>query len=282
MSGGLFRCGPIPVEIIIEKTGFERMDTTILSRENKEIKIQSQKKYLETSPNKNAQIAKYIRHIFQDKNGNFWFGTNRFGVAHFDGHSISYYSTKQGIEGRQITGITEDAEKNIWFATNHGVVIYDWSTTKNGEKSFINYPVEGYLRTQCWSILSDSKGNIWAGTEYGVKHFNGTIWKTFELPYSDKNEDSGLLTDVRIFSLLEDSKGNFWFGTDGNGVIKYNPSFHSTNDQSFIQYTEKNGLDGQKHVKLITINTISKAKYLEQEIEKYLNIIDREVPEGIK
>ena len=43
-----------------------------------------------------------------------------------------------------------------------------------------------------------------------------------------------------------------------------------------------NGLDGQKHVKLITINTISKAKYLEQEIEKYLNIIDREVPEGIK
>lgn len=41
-----------------------------------------------------------------------------------------------------------------------------------------------------------------------------------------------------------------------------------------------NGLEGQKHVKLITVKTISKAKYLEQEIERYLQIEDREVPEA--
>ena len=40
-----------------------------------------------------------------------------------------------------------------------------------------------------------------------------------------------------------------------------------------------NGLDGQKHEKLITVTSISKAKYLEQEIENYLNIPDREVLE---
>ena len=41
-----------------------------------------------------------------------------------------------------------------------------------------------------------------------------------------------------------------------------------------------NGLQGQKHEKLITVNTISKAKYLEQEIERYLNIENRKVPEA--
>ena len=41
-----------------------------------------------------------------------------------------------------------------------------------------------------------------------------------------------------------------------------------------------NGLDGQKHVKLLTVNTLSKAKYLEQEIERYLHIKDKKVPEG--
>jgi hypothetical protein len=42
-----------------------------------------------------------------------------------------------------------------------------------------------------------------------------------------------------------------------------------------------NGLEGQKHEKLITVKTLSKAKYLEQEIERYLNISDREIPEAI-
>lgn len=41
-----------------------------------------------------------------------------------------------------------------------------------------------------------------------------------------------------------------------------------------------NTLEGQKHEKLLTVNTISKAKYLEQEIERYLNIEDRAIPES--
>lgn len=41
-----------------------------------------------------------------------------------------------------------------------------------------------------------------------------------------------------------------------------------------------NGLEGQKHEKLVTVNAISKAKYLEQEIERYLNIENRKVLES--
>ena len=44
-----------------------------------------------------------------------------------------------------------------------------------------------------------------------------------------------------------------------------------------------NGIEGQKHVPLIPVlGSLSKARYLEQEIEKHLGIIDREVLEEIK
>ncbi len=42
-----------------------------------------------------------------------------------------------------------------------------------------------------------------------------------------------------------------------------------------------NGPQGQYHKKLLVVNTLTKAKYMEQEIEKYLGIEDRKVLEGI-
>lgn len=48
----------------------------------------------------------------------------------------------------------------------------------------------------------------------------------------------------------------------------------------FSIYMIINGLEGQKHERLITVKTLSKAKYLEQEIERYLHIEDREVLEA--
>jgi len=48
-------------------------------------------------------------------------------------------------------------------------------------------------------------------------------------------------------------------------------------------YMILNGIEGQKHVPLIPfLSSLSKARYLEQEMEKYLGIIDREVLEEIK
>jgi len=45
-------------------------------------------------------------------------------------------------------------------------------------------------------------------------------------------------------------------------------------------YVIVNGSNGQKHQKLLSVNTLTKAKYLEQEIENYLGIKDRKVLES--
>jgi len=186
-------------------------------------------------PKPNPQIADYIREIFQDKNGNLWLGTNGYGVAHVDGDSVAYYSNAQGFNGQQITGITEDPEKNIWFATDQGVVKYDWSINKNNSKQFTNYTEQQYFEGQrFWSIFADSKGMIWAGSATGIFRFNGKNWAPFKLPYPEKVSGK-FITTRTAWSITEDKKGNIWFSTNGFGTFKYD-------GQSFTQYAKKEGL----------------------------------------
>jgi ligand-binding sensor domain-containing protein len=182
-----------------------------------------------------AQIAEYIRNIYQDKNGHLWFGTNDFGIVHYNGDSLMYYSNEQGFGGRQITGITEDPEENLWFATDLGVVKVELSTPEKTKNKFTNYTGEVFNNERFWSIFADSKGIIWAGSGDGLYRFDGTNWESFELPYSDKDKKLGLLTNITTRSISEDKNGNIWFGTHGNGAIKYTGN-------SYTQFTEKDGL----------------------------------------
>ncbi len=55
---------------------------------------------------------------------------------------------------------------------------------------------------------------------------------------------------------------------------------HAPDGGGFSLQIIVNTLNGQKHEHLCTVNTISKAKYLEQEIEKYLKIKNRKVAEA--
>lgn len=185
--------------------------------------------------NSDQQIAEYIRNIHQDHDGKLWFGTNGYGVAHFDGDSVSYFSNQEGFEGQQITGITEDLEHNLWFATDQGVVKYEWSSHQEDSKRFTNYTDQQYFGGQrFWSILADSKGIIWAGAARGIYRFDGQDWKPFALPYPEEITGE-FITAGTSWSISEDHTGNIWFSTNGYGAFKYD-------GQSFTQYSSKDGL----------------------------------------
>ena len=76
------------------------------------------------------------------------------------------------------------------------------------------------------------------------------------------------------------------------GNFKKDKSFEAENiDQIYLKHSQLNsghfvlnmivnGPNGQYHQELVSVSSISKAKYLEQEIEKYLGIEDRKVPEA--
>ena len=181
------------------------------------------------------QIAEYVRNILEDQYGNLWFGTNGYGIGVYDGKKVSYYSTAQGFNGQQITGIAEDPDKNIWFATNLGVVKYALSGDASGEKKFINYSYPyTFSSKQFWSICADRKGFIWAGAADGIYRFDGTKWSPFALPYPEVVTGE-FITKATSWSISEDKAGNIWFSTNGFGAFKYD-------GDTFTRYSEKEGL----------------------------------------
>ncbi|MCB0685049.1 MAG: hypothetical protein KDC53_00950 [Saprospiraceae bacterium] len=185
---------------------------------------------------KDLQIADYVRNILQDKDGHLWFGTNGYGVAHYDGKRVSYYSVNESFHGQQITGMTEDSVHNLWFATDQGVVKYPWAINSNqSKKQFTNFTDPQYFGGQrCWSIHADRKGYIWAGAETGIFRFDGLQWSPFKLPYPEEiNGD--FITSGTSWCITEDKAGNIWFSTNGYGAFKFD-------GQSFTQYTQTDGL----------------------------------------
>jgi ligand-binding sensor domain-containing protein len=62
-------------------------------------------------------IDKNIRSIFQDRNGNFWFGTNGAGVFFYDSKTLTQFTMKDGLADNQVIHIQEDDLGNIWLGS---------------------------------------------------------------------------------------------------------------------------------------------------------------------
>jgi ligand-binding sensor domain-containing protein len=77
--------------------------------------------------------------IFEDKKGNLWLSDGKPGspemtLTKYDGSSFLNI-----ISRKQIFGITEDRNGNIWFGTEYGAWRYDPSSQKSVENSMINF-----------------------------------------------------------------------------------------------------------------------------------------------
>jgi len=185
--------------------------------------------------NNDSLVSQYIRCIFQESKGNFWFGPAGQSVARYDEKTLRYYSKNEFFYGNtsahdnynSVHAIAEDKEGNIWFGTDHGAVKYDG-------KIFRSYKEENGLsniKVGRKSILIDKAGNIWVGTGGGVFRYNPSADTTGGKCFSQFN----LPGPIHVKDIMEDKIGNIWFASQDNGVFGYD-------GKAIKNITEKEGL----------------------------------------
>jgi ligand-binding sensor domain-containing protein len=155
--------------------------------------------------------------IFQDNQGNLWFGSN-VGVIRYDGAEWQTFTKEDGLADNYVVAICQDTQGNMWFGTwADGISRYD------GEDWRTFTPQDGLVSDAIHCMLKDSQGNLWFGSysihgHYGISRFDGTQWQNF-----DPWQSEGDKYHYNVISIFEDNEGNIWFATSF-GLVRYNPS----------------------------------------------------------
>lgn len=196
---------------------------------NPPLKLNQSTTFPQIHTNLNGMVREFVRTMYQDKKGNYWFGTNGNGIIRYDGQTLEKKTIHQKQKSVVVREIVEDKIGNIWFGTSSGLVKY------NGEK-FTTYSTEAGLQNEdIWGLTIDNNGLIWVGTIGGVSHFDGEKFSPFSLPNKKVENQQHMLSDKLVFKFLEDKNGTMWLLTDGNGIFKYKKN-------EFTHLTNKNGL----------------------------------------
>ena len=159
------------------------------------------------------QLSGVVRTLFQDHQGNFWFGTQN-GLCRYSDELI-YFDIKD-IHGEHITvrDITQDKDHNLWVAHSGGITKFDGEffthfSTKNG-----------LLDNDAWAITTDHHNTVWVSTLAGINTYDGTAFKTFDLPKATIDTTRGVSSAYIVHSITKDDNDNLWFGTNG-GAYRY-------------------------------------------------------------
>lgn len=162
--------------------------------------------------------------IYQDKKGDYWFGSNGKGVFHFDGKTLRQYSKQDGLIDDTIRGLQGDDRGNVYIATPEGVSKYDG-------KSFTTLEPIKYSPSN-WKLAPSDLWFHCSGRPNDVYRYDGEHLYELELPRKDLNKAFG--TEVKglpfkdsnnspysVFGINKDKQGNIWFGTVVAGVFRF-------------------------------------------------------------
>lgn len=162
--------------------------------------------------------------ILQDRNNNYWFGSDGEGIYRYDGKNLIRFTTKDGLCNDRIRGIQEDSSGNIYFNTVNGVSKFDGTfTTLTSTRS--NLP-DGGWRSQ--------PGDLWfpGAQDSGVVYrYDGVTLYRLELPKTKAGEDfiaehprskypNIHFSPYDVYGIYRDRRGNRWFGTN-TGLCRY-------------------------------------------------------------
>ena len=175
----------------------------------------------------NTISSNELNPAFADRFDNIiWIATEKDGVNayNYTENKFTYFrndpSTSNSISSNGVTGISDDASGNLWFATyNAGVDYYD-----KKKAVFTHYnqsTVKGLGSDYNWCAVDDRNGNLYIGHVFSglsVVNLKSRTAKHYQLIPGDPFS----IPDNRVNCILVDSKKRVWVGTN-NGLALFNP-----------------------------------------------------------
>ena len=178
--------------------------------------------------------------VKKDRKGNWWIGTNGFGVnlLNPEGRVIRRYAPNPKhtdiplpINGF-IRDILEDSAGMIWLAT-HGGGMAKYNPV-SGSFTIFNTMNSRMQNDKVQSLLEDRHGNIWAGTFGGglciIEKNTGRL-----TPFTEKD---GLQNNT-IYKIIEDEKGLVWVSTN-KGLSSIDPISRKVNNYNYYNGVQRN------------------------------------------
>jgi signal transduction histidine kinase/ligand-binding sensor domain-containing protein/CheY-like chemotaxis protein/HPt (histidine-containing phosphotransfer) domain-containing protein len=167
-----------------------------------------------------------VQSMLQDSQGYLWLGTES-GLDRYDGYSVREYRRERGIEhalaNDYIWGIAEDADGDLWLATDGGgVERWDRKTDRFEQFRHSTTDPESLASDATRAILIDAAGRVWIATQgSGVDVLDPHSGSVRHYRHNDRDATS-LAADA-VFALYADRIGRIWVGTDA-GLCRYEAS----------------------------------------------------------
>jgi ligand-binding sensor domain-containing protein/two-component sensor histidine kinase len=216
------------------------------------------------TPRSVVELNNYsILDIYQDRNENYWFGTDGNGVWRLDtsGQLVSV-DEMYGLPVERVRAIRQSEDGAIWIASREGLVKLEgeevqyfvedhglpelrirdlkideynriWIGSRDGlvlyeDGEFAVFDDEHGLNDgRIQTISVESYDKIWLGTESGISLFDGEQFRNF-------TRDEGVPAAI-VYESIIDREGNIWFGTLGGGITLLTGDY-------FSSYNIDNGL----------------------------------------
>lgn len=169
-----------------------------------------------------------IRCIYENRDGNFWLGTDGGGILVFDPRTgrflRTYYSDPanyRSLSGGRVHAICNDELGRIWVGTfGKGLNILNAVTGDFDRYEADDRNPYGLNHNDVKCILPDRQGNVWVGTNGGgVNVFFKSMGKFAHIKKSERPGvgENSLKSDV-VMSVIEDREGLLWVGTYSGGL----------------------------------------------------------------
>ncbi|MGC4040061.1 MAG: two-component regulator propeller domain-containing protein [Flavobacterium sp.] len=168
-------------------------------------------------------LGKNIACIFQDKNNNYWFGSNGNGVYLYNGKTMRQITIKDGLCSNFVWEIQEDINGNLWFTTQDGFCSFDGENFTNHTDAIKNAP---------YTALKYQKGGIFFNHQNGICFYDGKSFANFTLyPSGYKPDKNNQYNPYGAYCILADTNGNVWFGTEKGVCVFDGKSFSFITDK---------------------------------------------------